>query len=86
LLNRYRVLSMLRRCSACYGSRFIFPVHTALSVSFADSSPKGRAKWLVLACKPTGKLKLAQQICTAPMPPLCNGRWHGVSRDGGMVR
>ncbi|MBR4308527.1 MAG: hypothetical protein IKT58_02925 [Oscillospiraceae bacterium] len=35
---------MLRRCGACYGSGFLFPVHTALSVSFADSSPKGRAK------------------------------------------
>ncbi|MBR4308018.1 MAG: hypothetical protein IKT58_00335 [Oscillospiraceae bacterium] len=48
---------MLRRCGACYGSGFLFMVHTALSVSFADSSPKGRAKWLVPACKPTDKLK-----------------------------
>ena len=35
-------------------------VHTALSVSFADSSPKGRAKGLVPVCKPTDKLKLVE--------------------------
>ena len=23
---------------------------------------------------------------TAPKPPLCKGRWHGVSRDGGIVQ
>ena len=23
---------------------------------------------------------------SAPKPPLCKGRWHGVSRDGGIVR
>ena len=26
------------------------------------------------------------RFCTAPKPPLCKGRWHGVSRDGGIVR
>ncbi|MBR4309212.1 MAG: hypothetical protein IKT58_06425 [Oscillospiraceae bacterium] len=42
---------MLRRCGACYGIGFLFMVPTALSVSFADSSPMGRAKGLVPACK-----------------------------------
>ncbi|MBR4308370.1 MAG: hypothetical protein IKT58_02115 [Oscillospiraceae bacterium] len=52
---------MLRRCGACYGSEFLFLVHTALSVSFADSSPKGRAKGFVQICKQSEKLKFKQQ-------------------------
>ncbi|MBR4308648.1 MAG: hypothetical protein IKT58_03535 [Oscillospiraceae bacterium] len=59
---------MLRRCGACYGSWFLFMVPTALSVSFADSSPKGRAKGLVPACKPTDKLKFEDVI-----PHRCGG-------------
>ena len=43
-------------------------VHTALSVSFADSSPKGRAKGLVLACKPTDKLKFTGRFLLAFQP------------------
>ena len=26
-----------------------------------------------------------ERFCTAQKPPLCKGRWHGASRDGGIV-
>ena len=38
--------------------------------SYAATKPRGRT-----LCAPTTRLK----------PPLCKGRWHGVSRDGGIV-
>ena len=25
------------------------------------------------------------RFCAAPKPPLCKGRWHGASRDGGIA-
>ncbi|MBE5760177.1 MAG: hypothetical protein E7332_09200 [Clostridiales bacterium] len=27
-----------------------------------------------------------EKVLQAPKPPLCKGRWHGASRDGGIVR
>ena len=36
-------------------------------------------------CEPVGLNGVAISQGNAPKPPLCKGRWHGVSRDGGIV-
>ena len=43
----------------------------------------------ILTKKSNKKARTRVAFCTkenAPKPPLCKGRWHGVSRDGGIVR
>ena len=32
------------------------------------------------------KLQFVEQICNAPKPPLCKGRWPSASEVGGIVR
>ena len=64
----------------------ILSLITTYHILTKKSNKKARACAAFCTKKTTVSLEAYCTKENAPKPPLCKGRWHGVSRDGGIVR
>ena len=53
---------------------------------FIDSLSRYPNRVSAPECRKSNFKRRSLPICTAPKPPLCKGRWGGVSRLGGIVQ